>query len=159
MNRLSILQRVFTVVAIVWTSFASSCNSLPVGDAPANRLVEVLRAQEAAWNAGDIEGFMSKGYWNSPDLNFLSGGSWTRGYQPVLERYRARYKSEGKEMGVLSFTDLDPQLLSNDAGFVRGKWRLDFKDAKPMSGLFTLILRRFPEGWRIVNDHTSVATE
>jgi uncharacterized protein YbdZ (MbtH family) len=30
-------------------------------------------------------------------------------------------------------------------------------DGKTPHGLFTLIVRRLPEGWRIVHDHTSAA--
>ncbi|MCE9594161.1 MAG: nuclear transport factor 2 family protein [Planctomycetes bacterium] len=121
-----------------------------------DELLAICHAQEAAWNARDVDGFMAAGYWNSPDMNFLSGGSWTKGYQPTLERYRANYAASGKEMGKLSFTELDAQTLGADASFVRGKWRLDFEAKPAIWGLFTLVFRRFPEGWRIVSDHTSL---
>lgn len=127
--------------------------------ADAAEMTAVLRTQEAAWNAGDIHGFMSAGYWRSAELNFLSGGSWTKGYEPVLERYETRYTKNGAEMGRLSFSDLDPVVLSSDSGIVRGRWRLVFSDGKSMEGLFTLVMRRFAEGWRIVSDHTSLATD
>jgi beta-aspartyl-peptidase (threonine type) len=39
---------------------------------------------------------------------------------------------------------------------VRGRWRLTFRDGKQTGGLFTLLMRRTPEGWRIVHDHTSL---
>ena len=145
------------IALVVCVSFCvSACRSTTHASASPDELVAVCRAQEAAWNASDVDGFMAKGYWNSPEMNFLSGGSWTKGYQPTLERYRARYAASGKEMGKLSFSDLDPQLLSDDAGFVRGTWRLEFEAQPPMWGLFTLVFRRFPEGWRIVSDHTSL---
>lgn len=128
------------------------------GDA-SDPVIAVLRAQETAWNRGDVDAFMSIGYWQSPDLHFLSGGSWTQGYQPVLEHYRERYQAGGKDMGTLTFTDLDARTLCDDAAFVRGKWRLEFEHEEPMWGLFTLVMRRFPEGWRIVSDHTSLGTE
>ena len=87
----------------------------------------VLDKQVEAWNRGDLEGFMA-GYWNSPDLVFQSGATLTRGWQATLERYRHRYQAEGKEMGRLRFQDLDVQLLSVDAAFVRGRWHLTMKD-------------------------------
>lgn len=133
-----------------------ACRSASTSSRSPDELVAICRAQEAAWNARDVDRFMAKGYWDSPEMNFLSGGSWTKGYRPTLERYRASYAAADKEMGTLSFSELDPQLLSDDAGFVRGKWRLEFASKPPMWGLFTLIFRRFPEGWRIVSDHTSL---
>src|SRR5262249_37246654 len=57
-------------------------------------VLAVLRSQCAAWNRGDLEGFMDAGYWRSPDLTFFSQGSITKGYDAVLERYTKRYKSE-----------------------------------------------------------------
>jgi beta-aspartyl-peptidase (threonine type) len=113
----------------------------------------VLDAQVAAWNKGDLDGFM-KGYWNSPDLTFFGGGSRIEGWQATLERYRKRYQNEGQEMGKLAFADLKIEMLGPDAAFVRGHFELERKKDKP-SGLFTLIFKRLPEGWRIVHDHTS----
>ena len=118
----------------------------------------VVRSQEAAWNRGDLDGFMALGYWRSAELHFLSGGSWTRGYDSALGRYRERYASGGKEMGRLAFTELDSEALAEDAGLVRGRWELFFSDGGRAGGLFTLVMRRFPEGWRIVHDHTSSGT-
>lgn len=126
-------------------------------------MLEVVREQERAWNRGSVDDFMAAGYWNSDELTFLSGGDWTRGYAPVLERYRRRYQAEGRQMGRLSFTDLEALRLAPDIGIVRGRWRLDFDEAEPMEGLMTLVMERLPEaadgrgGWRIVHDHTSLA--
>ena len=117
-------------------------------------IAATLNAQVEAWNRGDLEGFM-QGYWSSPELTFSSGGSQTKGWQPTLERYRRRYQSAGNEMGKLSFDDLQITLLASGAGFVRGRWRLTMSDGKQPGGLFTLILRRMPQGWRIIHDHTS----
>jgi beta-aspartyl-peptidase (threonine type) len=113
----------------------------------------VLDAQVEAWNKGDLETFMT-GYWSSPELSFFSGGDKYRGWQATLDRYRKRYQSEGQEMGRLTFRELDIQVLGPDSALVRGRWQLVRSKDKP-GGLFTLIFRRFPEGWRIVHDHTS----
>jgi beta-aspartyl-peptidase (threonine type) len=119
-----------------------------------SRVRAVLDRQVEAWNRGDLDGFMA-GYWNSPDLVFQSGGTITRGWPQTLERYRRRYRAEGKEMGRLRFEDLDVQPLSPDAAFVRGRWQLTMKDGTQPGGLFTLLLRRFGGEWKIVHDHTS----
>jgi beta-aspartyl-peptidase (threonine type) len=117
-------------------------------------IAATLNSQVESWNRGDLEGFM-RGYWNSPDLTFFSGGTETKGWQPTLERYRKRYQSAGSEMGKLSFNDLQITLLNSDSAFVRGRWRLTLSNGKTPGGLFTLIVRKKPEGWRIVHDHTS----
>ncbi len=132
-----------------------SCASLPASNG--SDMLAVCRTQEAAWNRGDLESFMSEGYWRSPQLTFFSGGSDTRGYDATLARYRERYQQGGREMGVLSFTSLEPVVLAADAGLVRGRWKVTFKDGHVSEGLFTLAMKRHAEGWRIVHDHTSVA--
>ena len=113
----------------------------------------VLNQQVAAWNKGNIEEFMA-GYWNSPTLSFYSGGIKTGGWQATIDRYRARYQSEGREMGRLDFSEIQIEMLGANAAFVRGKWHLKMKDGEP-GGLFTLIFRKFPTGWKIIHDHTS----
>lgn len=121
-------------------------------------ILQLLHKQVEDWNHGNIEGFMA-GYWNSPDLTFYSGGTVTRGWQPTLERYKKRYQGAGLEMGNLTFDDLEVTGLAADTAMVRGRWRLAMKEGKKPQGLFTLLLRKFPEGWRIVHDHSSVQPE
>ena len=45
-------------------------------------------------------------------------------------------------------------MLADDSAVVLGKWKLTGLD-ELASGLFTLIVKKKPEGWRIVHDHTS----
>src|SRR5438270_3024861 len=94
----------------------------------------VLDAQVRAWNKGDLEGFMA-GYWRSPKLSFSSGNDVTRGWDATLERYKKRYRSEGAEMGQLTFRDLDIEPLGPDAALVRGRWQLVRSKDKP-GGIF-----------------------
>lgn len=116
-------------------------------------VLALLRAQEAAWNAVRLEAFMD-GYWRSADLTFFSGNERTRGWQETLDRYRRRYRAGGQEMGALSFRDQEVEMLGPEAALARGRWELT-RQGRATGGLFTLILKRLPEGWRIVHDHTS----
>ena len=116
----------------------------------------VLTAQQEAWNRRDLDGFMS-GYWNSPDLTFFSGAKETRGWQATLERYRATYNSPGHAMGKLDFSDLRIEMLGPEGAFVRGAWHLTMPEGKNPGGKFTLIFRKFGDGWKIIHDHTSAA--
>jgi ketosteroid isomerase-like protein len=116
----------------------------------------VLHKQQEAWNRHDLEGFMA-GYWHSPQLTFFSGGTERDGWEATMERYLANYSSQGHEMGKLDFSGLRVEVLGQEAAFVRGSWKLTMSDGKTPHGLFTLVFRKFPEGWKIVHDHTSAA--
>ena len=112
----------------------------------------VLDEQTAAWNRGDIKGFM-QGYWNSPEMTFVSGNNVTKGWQPTLERYQKSYDSKAK-MGILSFSELEIIPTGKDSAVVLGRFTLEREADKP-TGVFTLNFRKFKEGWRIILDHTS----
>src|SRR5919206_5030503 len=96
----------------------------------------VLDAQAAAWNRGDIEGYMD-GYARSDSIVFVSGDSVTRGWQATLERYKKGYDTREK-MGTLEFSDLEIKVLGKDVGVVHGRWQLARAADKP-HGRFTLI--------------------
>ena len=121
---------------------------------PEDAIRVVMVSQVKAWNQHDLEGFMA-GYWNSPELTFFSGATETHGWQATLDRYRKKYQAADKEMGKLEFHDLQVEMLGSDAAFVRGKFLLTLSNGKQPHGLFTLVFRRFPEGWRIIHDHSS----
>jgi beta-aspartyl-peptidase (threonine type) len=135
-------------------SLLTTGNATPQAHEPEQSAIEkVLQDQVAAWNRGDLVAFMS-GYWKSPHLTFFSGKEKASGWDATLARYRKRYQEKGADMGKLSFTDLDIQTLSNSSAFVRGQFRL-VRAEDILSGRFTLIFKKLPEGWRIVHDHTS----
>ena len=112
----------------------------------------VMTAQVAAWNRGDIDGFMA-GYLRSASTEFVSGDKITRGWQTVRDNYRKKYDSREK-MGTLKFSEIKVTPLASDAAIVLGRWQLVRQKDKP-HGTFTLLFRRMPAGWRIVHDHTS----
>lgn len=127
---------------------------LAIAQAPNSGLRRILSDQTAAWNRGDLVGFM-QGYRHSPDVTFFSGDQIIRGWESTLQRYRDKYQSTGKEMGKLSFTDENVQMLGSRAALVTARWHLEMKDGKRLEGLTTLLCKRLKEGWRIVHDHSS----
>ena len=114
---------------------------------------KVMDDQTAAWNRGDLDAFMSIGYWRSDKLKFVSGDRITYGWQQTLDNYKRTYATEAL-MGTLTFSDLEIEVLSKDAAFVTGSWHLKRVKDDP-KGKFTLLFRKFKEGWRIVADHSS----
>ncbi|MEL6898145.1 MAG: nuclear transport factor 2 family protein, partial [Planctomycetota bacterium] len=114
----------------------------------------VLDDQVRAWNNGDIPGFM-RGYWESPQLSFASGGTMTSGWAATMQRYKRRY-TDAKTMGTLQFDDLSVHPFGTQHAYVTGQWTLTRENDKPR-GRFTLLFQKMPIGWRIIHDHTSAA--
>ena len=140
---------VFCCAVTVASIFAAE----PKDDAP-SEIQTVIRAQQEAWNRGDIDAFMN-GYWRSEQTVFVSGDEVTRGWQKVLDRYKAKYSDRAK-MGTLTFSEIEITSSSNDSAVALGSWKLNRANDTP-HGRFTLIFRRFPDGWKIIHDHTSAA--
>lgn len=115
---------------------------------------KVIEEQQAAWNRGDIDGFM-EGYAREDSIKFVSGDDLTRGWQPTLERYKKRYDTPEK-MGELEFSELEFKPLSPFYILVSGRFSLKRAEDNPR-GRFTLLFRRTNDGWRIIHDHTSSA--
>jgi ketosteroid isomerase-like protein len=143
------MKRQFTLFAILVIA-ALSISAQSNKDSAAIR--KVMDDQATAWNRGDLEAFMF-GYWRSDKLVFVSGDHITRGWQQTLDNYKKSYGTSAK-MGKLTFSDLEITLLSKDAAVVLGSWSLARETDNP-HGKFTLLFRKFKEGWRIVMDHTS----
>ena len=115
----------------------------------------MLSTQVAAWNRGDIEAFMD-GYARTDSLRFASRASVYRGWSAALERYQTTYPDRAA-MGTLAFSHLDIQVLAPQSALVFGRWQLTRANDTP-NGLFTLLVERRADGWRIVHDHTSSAS-
>ncbi|MGA2537287.1 MAG: nuclear transport factor 2 family protein [Terracidiphilus sp.] len=119
-----------------------------------------IAAQAAAWNRADIPAFMQT-YENSPDTTFI-GAELHKGYGPILERYTKSY-STSEQMGKLTFTNIEVRLLTGSCAtpefaVVTGNFHLERTakgEAKKDDGIFSLIWRKGPQGWKIILDHTS----
>lgn len=146
---------IFLPIAVFSANAQTSGSTAPADNSKA-AIEQVLHTQQDAWNHHDLDAFMA-GYWNSADLTFFSGAKQTSGWQATLDRYKATYASPGHEMGTLEFSALRIEVLGPDAAFARGAWHLTMPDGKTPHGLFTLVFRKFPAGWKIIHDHTSAA--
>ncbi len=127
------------------------------GEEPSGPEAEVralLEAQVTAWNRGDPEAFMET-YWRGEETAYVSSSGVVRGWQAVFDRYKRVYPDR-RTMGTVEFSGVEISLLSRDAALVLGHWQLK-NDGLGRGGVFTLVVRKFPEGWRIVHDHTSTS--
>ncbi len=140
------------LLGVVVFGFQKGAPSSPREDKNVAAVRAVIEAQAAAWNRGDVSGYM-EGYAKEETTTFVSGDALTRGWRTVLERYKSRYDTRAK-MGTLAFTELELKPLSEFYFMATGRWQLTRERDTPR-GRFTLILRRTNAGWRIVHDHTS----
>jgi ketosteroid isomerase-like protein len=74
-----------------------------------------------------------------------------------MARYKKNYPDRAA-MGQLDFSGLEFRFLGPDAALVLGRWHLK-RDKGDIGGVFSLVWQRFPEGWKIVHDHTSAVDQ
>jgi ketosteroid isomerase-like protein len=115
-------------------------------------ITKILEAQQNNWNRGNVDAFL-EGYWRSADLTFSGSSGIARGWDGVQARYKKNYPDRAA-MGQLDFSGLEFRFLGPDAALVLGHWHLA-RAQGDVGGVFSLVWQRFPEGWRIVHDHTS----
>jgi ketosteroid isomerase-like protein len=146
------------VLVLILICAGLQANALAGADEAAIRAA--IAAQSDAWNRADIPTFMQT-YEDSPDTTFI-GAKLRKGYGPILERYKLSYTTP-EQMGKLTFADLDIRLLPSSSGAVEyavatGTFHLDraaHGEAKKDDGIFSLVWRKGPQGWKIILDHTS----
>jgi len=145
---------IFTCALFSLMAVAQPIASAQSAQSDKDAINKVLHDQEMAWNKGDIDDFM-RGYKDSPDTTFI-GKTIAHGYQPILQRYKTAYANLDA-MGKLSFSELDVRMLGPDHAVVIGKYHLirNVAGGGDASGVYSLILEREPEGWRIIVDHTT----
>ena len=119
----------------------------PTGRPLLDAVSATVRAQAAAWNDGDLPGFMN-GFWNDPEFTFITGTTVTKGWKETYQRYRDGYGEQG-DLGRLVYSDLETRLLGPDTASVVGRYAFQ-RGAASGSGALSLVLRRFEGAWRVV---------
>ncbi|MCB2410023.1 YybH family protein [Hymenobacter lucidus] len=141
------------LLVIALFSAALSACSTPDSASPSAAIRQVLATQTAAWNRGDVAGFM-QGYWESDSLVFIGKRGLTYGWQPTLDNYRRNYP-DAAAMGQLTFTNLRITPDGPETAHVVGRWHLARPAAGDLQGHFLLVFRRINNQWVIVADHSS----
>ncbi|MBC8084190.1 MAG: nuclear transport factor 2 family protein [Hymenobacter sp.] len=146
------------LLAALWlTLLAGACTpaqTAPEVSAETRRaIMRLLTSQTAAWNRGDVAGFM-QGYWHSDSLVFIGQRGLTYGWQPTLDNYRRSYPNAAA-MGQLRFDGLRITPDGPEAAHVVGRWHLTRPGRGDLRGHYLLVLRRLKSQWVIVADHSS----
>jgi ketosteroid isomerase-like protein len=153
----------YSILVCVASLVAIASGSAQKGDdhsADRKAIEAAISSQAEAWNRADIPTFMQI-YEDSPETTFI-GAKLRKGYGPILERYKSAYTTP-EQMGKLTFADLDIRLLPSSSGrveyaVVTGTFHLKRAargEANKDDGIFSLVWRKGPQGWKIILDHTS----
>lgn len=139
------------------TGAAAPVAASPAGErfsaADREAVAKVLADQAAAWNRGDLDGYMA-GYLRSPDLVFTSGSKVRTGYDETIASYKQKYGTDQSSMGTLAFDVMRVDPVGDGGAVVLGRWDLKLASG-PVGGIFSVVMERTPSGWLIVHDHTS----
>jgi uncharacterized protein (TIGR02246 family) len=112
----------------------------------------LLASQQKAWNEGNLPGFL-EAYAHSDALTFFGSHGASKGWTAVRDQYEKGCRN-CRSRGTLVLSTFDMRSLGPDSAMVLGHWSLQREQGK-VGGVFTLVLGRFAEGWRIIHDHTS----
>tara|TARA_B100000768_G_C11277567_1_gene376738 strand:- start:205 stop:672 length:468 start_codon:yes stop_codon:yes gene_type:complete len=154
--------KLYSTVFLSLTFFLFACKP----SAPTEPIIEIqvdlphsieakLEQQTAAWNIGDINGFMENAYWNSDSLIFVGSRGLTHGFTQTLANYKQSY-SNHEEMGQLTFELIEWRPLGPGHGLLVGSWLLKREAGlENLNGHFSLTWELQAAGWVIIADHSS----
>jgi len=113
----------------------------------------LLTASEDSWNGGDLDGFL---YWyeRGEETSFMGADGPIYGWETIRGRYAPRF-GPGAARDSLRFEDLRTRPLAPWLGLATARYVLFQGDSVSSQGIFTLVLERTTEGWRIIHDHSS----
>jgi ketosteroid isomerase-like protein len=117
---------------------------------------QLLDESASAWNRGDLDGFV-RWYKQSAETTFLGASGLTHGWDAVRARYAASFEP-GAPRDSLRFEGLETRPLAGWLGLATARYVLFQGDSLTSTGVFTLVVENTPEGWRIVHDHSSAAS-
>ena len=122
-------------------------------DAP-DEIRELLHASAAAWNRGDLEGFLAD---YADDASFVTGSGLAHGKDAIRNIYRRGYWAGGGPEDELTFRDLDIRTTGPQTAVAFGRFILSDRQTgeRNSTGVFSLTLRHAADGWEIVHDHSS----
>jgi uncharacterized protein (TIGR02246 family) len=116
--------------------------------------VKVVLAQEAAWNRGDLDSFISH-FKDDPETQVVLGNP-AKGLANIRSAFKTNYPNR-ESMGTLDYSDVEARELGENYALATGKYHLERskKTGGPADGTFTEILEKTPKGWQIIFSETT----
>jgi hypothetical protein len=140
------MKKIVLILALIG---AISCTSQTSETQDKMAILKVMKLQEKAWSANDLEGFM-KGYWKNDSLKFFGSSGLTRGWQQTLDNYKKGYPTK-EHSGTLNFKISDISKIDNGSYWVMGEYFLK-RSVGDANGVFLIIFKKIDGEWRIVAD-------
>ncbi|MXW66684.1 MAG: nuclear transport factor 2 family protein [Gemmatimonadales bacterium] len=119
----------------------------------AEQVASLLDRQAAAWNGGDLDGFMSA-YSPSPTTTYIGSTGLIEGYDGIRERYAPGF-AQGAARDSLRFEGLRVREVDERVGVATARYVLEREGAVTSTGPFTLVLLNVEGAWLIVHDQSA----
>ena len=112
-------------------------------------VVKIILAQQAAWNKGDLDGYLSR-YKDAPDTQAVLA-NLVRGIDNIRAAYRQNFPNKDS-MGEIEDSDIEVKVLGDDYALATGKYHLNRpkKSGGPVEGSFMELFEKTPAGWQII---------
>ncbi|MDP2471707.1 MAG: nuclear transport factor 2 family protein [Candidatus Palauibacterales bacterium] len=124
------------------------------GDSDVQGTVDAMLTESAAaWNSGELEGFIDD-YMESANTTYIGAGGLLTGFDAIRARYAPLFEP-GASRDSLRFEDLRVRRLAAVDAIATARWILYRYGEVTGSGPFTLVLRHTSAGWKIIHDHSS----
>ena len=140
-----------TLCAVLFAAPAVSQNPDPLFMATRQQLdvVKVVLAQQAAWNKGDLDAYISH-YKDAPDTQAVLA-NLVRGIDNIRAAYRQNFPSKDS-MGEIEDSDIEVRALGDNYALATGKYHLNRskKAGGPVDGSFMELFEKTANGWQII---------
>lgn len=131
----------------------AACSAQAPSSSLENEIETMLNKSAAAWNAGDLNAFLSD-YAADSGTSFVSGGRVHYGYAWLRDNYAPAF-APAATRDSLRFEEIASRPLGPTHALATARFVLFRGDSVTASGPFTLVLSRTGGRWLIVHDHTS----
>jgi uncharacterized protein (TIGR02246 family) len=117
-------------------------------------VTKILLAQQAAWNKGDLDAYLSF-YKDAPDTVAVLATP-IRGLPAIRSLFHANFPT-APAMGTLEQTEVQVRSLGENFALATGKYDLDRpkKLGGSATGTFTEILEKTDKGWQLIYSQTT----
>jgi len=112
-------------------------------------VVKIILAQQAAWNKGDLDGYLSR-YKDAPDTQAVLA-NLVRGMDNIRAAYKQNFPNKDS-MGAIEDSDIEVKVLGDSYALATGKYHLNRpkKSGGPIEGSFMELFEKTPAGWQII---------
>lgn len=124
----------------------------PTAAADAEAIIDALERSAQGWNRKDLDAFMQP---YADEATFVGARGLVRGRAAIRESYATSWFAAGRDPGQLRFADIEVRMLGRDHALAVGRFSVDLPGGDTAAGMFSLTLRRTPDGWSILHDHSS----